>query len=400
MFTRSRNPLWIIVLLLLVNLSVWYYTYSRPRLEPVTPYDGLDEPAPIAIPQAIAHPPPQHVEPIEVTLMLLGESTAREGAVAIKSVLMHASRPVNLHLICSDDAIPVLEKHFQVIKRPYYPVRVRYYKITREMVEVRSRRAGLGMNFNVLSKLFIQEILRDVEKAIFIDTDMIFVGEVIDASNFSHGVYLYSVDPVQLWDTFSTFSSEAAVSFPTLGRDSHAGRICTCVMLLNLARMRASNQIWMPSSLLPNMYSPAKPAFKKASVDGVVDVITPTQKIPWNPLDPFFADQGVYHVIWTYQPKLFQHLSLRWDITHCREDYGLKLGLVGDEIEMDISEKEHIKQQIYSDDAGEDLVVPGILHLYVYQINTRLNSCLSNTIPATASRTRVIMSGPTRIPTT
>lgn len=182
-----------------------------------------------------------------------------------------------------------------------------------------------------------------------------------------------TVDPLQLWDNFEKFTDQTLVSFPTLGEDADAARICTCVMLLNLKGMRDAP--FMPSSLLPEteQSSLAAYAFGRAKVDGVDDVEDHKKRIPWNPYDPLFADQGIYHVIWTYRKELFTPLSLRWDITQCRGGYGLTLGAYGADASgrpdgEDVTEDEQANRQFWHEASGESFLSPGILHLYVQDV--------------------------------
>lgn len=140
-------------------------------------------------------------------------------------------------------------------------------------------------------------------------------------------------------------------------------------MLLNLAGMR--NAPFMPSTLLPETErtSLASYAFERARVDGIVDLNDHSKTIAWDPYDPLFADQGIYHVIWTYRKEHFQSLSLRWDITQCRAGYGLTLGTFdanddkGRPDGEDITEDEQASRQYWHEASGERFLSPGILHL-------------------------------------
>jgi hypothetical protein len=115
-------------------------------------------------------------EPIVLTFVTMGASSAREGSVAIKSALMHTSRPLHIHIICSSDAQEYHQTRFALFSRPMYPVQVTFYVITGDDVRKRCDRAGIGRNYNLLVKTLIHELLADVEKTIFVDTDMIFMG--------------------------------------------------------------------------------------------------------------------------------------------------------------------------------------------------------------------------------
>lgn len=115
-------------------------------------------------------------EPVVLAFVTIGAGSAREGAIALKSALMHASRAVHIHVVCTEDARAVLEARFALFDRPAYPVEVFYYTVTHDHIRARGERAGVGHNWSQLVKLFIHELLVDVERAIFVDTDMIFVG--------------------------------------------------------------------------------------------------------------------------------------------------------------------------------------------------------------------------------
>lgn len=154
---------------------------------------------------------PAVLEPIVLTLVMLGPDIGHEGSIAIKSALMHTSRPLNLHLICTPENIEYMEGKFALFDRPVYPVEVTYYPITPEQVQDRVHRAGIGGNWNLLSKVFIHELLVDIDRAIFIDTDMIFV-----------------VDPLELVRTFT----DHICHFNLL----HSGKTLRTLVKTNLCR--------------------------------------------------------------------------------------------------------------------------------------------------------------------
>lgn len=59
----------------------------------------------------------QPLEPVSFAMVMYGESSAKEGLLALKSVLMHVSRPAEFHIICSPDAIPVLQNKLDLFSR-------------------------------------------------------------------------------------------------------------------------------------------------------------------------------------------------------------------------------------------------------------------------------------------
>ncbi|KAK0473127.1 hypothetical protein EDD18DRAFT_1313994 [Armillaria luteobubalina] len=250
---------------------------------------------------------------------------------------MYTSRPLHFHLILTKDNIAYMEKKFALFPRPAYDVEVTYYPITAERVRDRGHRAGIGEQWNLLSKVFMHELLVDVDKTIFMDTDMIFL-----------------VDPLELVciGTISTsLNPTLLMSFPTLGPTSHPGQICSCIMLMNFTLMRNPSAMFMPSTLLPDT---------AALIFGCTP---PMKQVSFDPYNPFFADQGIFHVMWLYRPAMFRHLSLRWDVSTCRQQLGISLGSFGDELEEDMSEEDQLRRQLALEGSGEEhiLMSPGIL---------------------------------------
>lgn len=74
--------------------------------------------------QHIAHTPAwtsklaqQPVEPVSFAMVMYGESSAKEGLLALKTILMHISRPAEFHFICSPDAIPIIQDKLELFSR-------------------------------------------------------------------------------------------------------------------------------------------------------------------------------------------------------------------------------------------------------------------------------------------
>ena len=57
------------------------------------------------------------IEPISFAMVMYGESSAKEGLLALKTTLMHISRPAEFHIICSPDAIPVIQSKLNLFSR-------------------------------------------------------------------------------------------------------------------------------------------------------------------------------------------------------------------------------------------------------------------------------------------
>ncbi|KAF9652266.1 hypothetical protein BDM02DRAFT_3089283 [Thelephora ganbajun] len=232
---------------------------------------------------------------------------------------MHISRPAEFHIVCSPDAIPIIQSKLGLFSRPAYSVSVKYYPISEDSIRDRAHRAGVASKhaagYGGLVKTFLHEVLHDVRRVIYLDTDMLFL-----------------VDPYLLWRDFERYwtqSRDFMVAFPTLGERSTSDVVCTCIMLLDLEQMR--KHFFMPSTSFP------------------ADAVTLGNNKTWaraeiDPDDPEFGDQGLYFAIWKrYGRRMFRDLSISWDMTHCRYSYGLSLA-DGDD---SMGETEHISKQIF-----------------------------------------------------
>ncbi|PPQ99080.1 hypothetical protein CVT24_003640 [Panaeolus cyanescens] len=352
----SRRQVYLLAVIVAISLLyIFKLTIPLPQNFKVVPLseNSLEDPSSA---YSITTTHPAKPDPIVLTFVLMGQPAALEGLVSIKSAIMHASRPLDIHLICSEDSVEIIEPAITLIRQPYYSLNVIFHVVPLKRVEERLTRAGIGIgkrNWPMLSKLLMHEILIDVEKTIFVDTDMIFV-----------------VDPAQLWDNFRTFDDNALLALPTLGPTSHAGEICTCVMLLNLERMRRPepNSLLIPSSLIPQYKDILTEALDAAERDGIPNMKGRPERASFSRKDAPFGDQGIIYALWMHRPALFPQLSLRWDITQCRSSYGLRLGGFldkdGKPVEDDtaITEQEQLQIHNYNQKAGEGLIVPGILH--------------------------------------
>ena len=103
---------------------------------------------------------------------------------------------------------------------PAYSISVKYYPITVDSIRDRARRAGVASKhaagYGGLVKTFLHEVLHDVKRVIYLDTDMLFL-----------------VDPYLLWRDFERYwnqSRDFMIAFPTLGERSTSDVVCTCIM--------------------------------------------------------------------------------------------------------------------------------------------------------------------------
>ena len=108
----------ILPLTLFLNLlfSVAFLTYSGTLRLPRFPGSASDQRT-ARNPAWTADLAQKFAEPVSLAMVMYGESSAKEGLLALKTVLMHISRPAEFHIICSPDAIPVIEGKLELFSR-------------------------------------------------------------------------------------------------------------------------------------------------------------------------------------------------------------------------------------------------------------------------------------------
>jgi hypothetical protein len=217
---------------------------------------------------------------------------------------------------------------WDIFVRPSYNITVRFYPLSESSVKARAARAGVGSKHDAgiggLVKIFLHEVLYDVEKVVYFDTDMLFL-----------------VDPYLLWREFDRFDvqkGQVLVSFPTLGPKSTSDVVCTCVMyashicrneltnkdflrLLNLKLLR--QQHFMPSTFFPTsvqtLGNSETWAMAGIYISQIVSCVS-WRLVGIDPFNPDFGDQGLYFAVWKRYSSdgRFKDLGVSWDITHCR----------------------------------------------------------------------------------
>ena len=193
-----------------------------------------------------------------------------------------------------------------------------------------------------LMKLFIQEILPDtVKRSIFIDTDAFFIS-----------------DPLLLWQQFDQFGPSTAISMPSHPEMNaeewhNANRICSCIMLLDLERLRElrlmdSNAYRVAedhgTALAPAAFTAM---FGPPGPDGYYQNVK-------------LGDQGYWWAIVNHRPDIFKHLSFDWEVSSCLLDmYNTGLG------HDDATEDDEFHSQIHTYGTPHEgqVVMPKMLHL-------------------------------------
>ncbi|CAL1703866.1 unnamed protein product [Somion occarium] len=287
--------------------------------------------------------------PVIFSLIMFSFDSASEGAILMKSILMYSSQPVEFHILCDEEAKTYLERRLLLVKRPRQNVVVKFYDMPLSSIRARIGREGAiasdhSAGLPGLLKLFIHEVLPEtVKKSIFVDTDAFFIS-----------------DPVLLWRRFDTLPPQIAVSLPTHGDQNEpewnfASNICSCVMLLNLERLRELRL--MDSSL-----------YREDGL-GVTPIGPSAFQAMYGPPGPSghyegvkLGDQGYWWAIVSHRPDILEHLSYDWEVSSCLVTmYGTSLG------DDDISETDERARQVHTVGTAEQghVILPKLVHLEI-----------------------------------
>ena len=187
-----------------------------------------------------------------------------------------------------------------------------------------------------LMKLFIHEIVPPtVKKGIYIDTDALWIS-----------------DPKLLWNVFSGLKPSTAIvmsSHPDQFTPEwhNASRICSCVMLLDLEKLRAMRL--MDSSMYRNDASGKfPPAMSPSAFRAMYG--RPQDDGQSRYENVRLGDQGYWWAIVDYRKDIFEPLSYDFEITSCLLDTYLT-GL-GDDI---ITESEALSRQIHTENTPQEV---------------------------------------------
>ncbi|KAI0049686.1 glycosyltransferase family 8 protein [Auriscalpium vulgare] len=228
---------------------------------------------------------------------------------------MYTSRPVEFHVICDHGAQAYLEKRLQLLTHPVHDILVRFYLLSAEGMAGRIMREGsIGTDHSAgypgLMKLFIHELLPEVEKSIFVDTDAFFMA-----------------DPALLYDEFAHMNGTIAISMPSHPEQGaahwhYASNICSCIMLLDLAKLRALPL--MDSSLYRDAPSADRPV---AAAPPTFEALYGAPGADGRYRDVALGDQGYWWAIVSNRTDLYRPLPHDWEVTSCLLDmYGTGLG--------------------------------------------------------------------------
>ncbi|KAF7964716.1 hypothetical protein HWV62_3677 [Athelia sp. TMB] len=286
-------------------------------------------------------------DPVVFVFIMISVDSASEGAILLKSILMYNSKPTHFHIICDEAAQQYLEARLSLITRPANDIRVHFYHLTQDKIAARLNREGsIGTSHSAgaygLMKLFIHEILPpSVKRAIYVDTDAFFIS-----------------DPSHLWDLFHEMDPKIAISMPSHPEQNaavwnHASNICSCIMLLDLQRLRdlrlMDSSVYRADPSGPVALSPAT----FVAMYGI-----PGESGHYE--DVHLGDQGYFYAIVKHRPDIFAHLGFDWEVSSCLLDmYNTTLG------HDEVSEIDEFYTQIHlweTPQAQVGSVLPKLLH--------------------------------------
>ncbi|TRM60648.1 glycosyltransferase family 8 protein [Schizophyllum amplum] len=292
------------------------------------------------------------LEPVVFAFMIWSRGSAEEGAQLIKSILLYNSSPTEIHIACDDDSRIYLESRLKLVTHPQHDVHVVFYPITvQDMLDRIEREGSIKTDHEAgtpgLMKLFLHELMPTVNKAIYVDTDALFIA-----------------DPTILWRVFDTFRPSTAIAMgyhpEQMAHAWHyASRICSCIMLLDFEKLR--EQRLMDSRLYKDGKAAlSPPAFRAmygepAGPDGRYDNVK-------------LGDQGFWWAIVDHMPEIFEPLSYDFEVSSCLvETYNT--GLVGAD---DMTEKEELASMMHTEKTPMEgkPVRPKLLHFNCLRAET------------------------------
>ena len=100
--------------------------------------------------------------PVVFVLVMFGANSAYEGQHMVKSIIMQSSRTVQIHILCTPDAMEFLQRQLELVTRPAYDASIFFYPLTKDAIVARAHRAGIDSIHHAgvggLAKMFIHEV--------------------------------------------------------------------------------------------------------------------------------------------------------------------------------------------------------------------------------------------------
>lgn len=229
--------------------------------------------------------PPDDVPTFVVTCGSGDSDAVDEMKPLLKSILMMISQPVHFVFLTDPSGGKRIHRLFNHLAWTKRQVWVDIHVLNERLVDKWAAKVRMSVWSHSsgrwgTAKLMIPWIIQDRERAIIVDTDMIFMQ-----------------DPMNLWELFSTGSQDWIYQMP-IARMTSPIYICSCIMLLKLRRIREHqvypNLMRFALEQAPTWYDPEIKLYK-----------------------PNTGDQGVYFQLIKHYTKLFKRLPVHWARGHC-----------------------------------------------------------------------------------
>lgn len=218
--------------------------------------------------------------------------TVEEMRSMIISAILLTSCPLHFVIISDDQTTTRLNNTLQTeFSSTTKPLSFDIWSISTRFIEKWANNFKFDVNgflqnkrIWLITKLYVPFLLRDYDKVIVIDTDMVFLQ-----------------DPAILWDQFNEGSDSWAYKMPMndLSSENH---ICSCVVLINVQNVLSRN-------LYPIEYE--KALQQDAESFNEKTGLYQTKRV----------DQAVYYLLQKRRPELFRSLDQRFNIDHCHHYY-------------------------------------------------------------------------------
>jgi len=215
-----------------------------------------------------------------------------EMSALLKSLLLLASEPVRLIFITDSKGAYRLWKTFaQDLVESKRQLWVDIHLLQDSIVDAWASKISLdpvGHHSGRwgTAKLMLPWILKDFNRIVVLDTDMVFVE-----------------DPIRLWELFEDGEEEWIYKMPVSNKN-HFSKMCSCIVLIKMDLARRKD-------VFPTL-------FQQALISGP-ETWWIAEREHWRPET---GDQGLYWLMMKKYPDLFKILPNNWDKDRCHKFWG------------------------------------------------------------------------------
>lgn len=237
-------------------------------------------------------------------VIVCGRHGFHEMQPMIKSILLLSTRTgtgahhraMRLIFLTDIGHVGAIQEIFHTfLHKTRHPLKVEIHIITEENIDSWARTLNIVLSQHpgrwALAKMMIPWLLPQLDRAIVVDADFVFVD-----------------DPTGLLQFFPSGSTQRAIYSMPLGDESSILSICSCIVLIDCARAR--QQKVYPELIQEAFNTVAKWRHRRWYS---------RQTATWNPM---LGDQGIYWILFKKFPNLFQSLPNRWNVQKCNHFQG------------------------------------------------------------------------------